>query len=129
MPPTHWSLRKHRPAIEVVLSTHPIRRSCRLIADTGAGTIHSALQLVLKKSDCLRSGALHIGESQLTGAYTGTFDVYLVEIQVPSLGFRDFVPAIGVARMPLSFDGIACFKFLNRFHYGNFGDPDSFGLE
>ncbi|MBI3412163.1 MAG: hypothetical protein HY040_27855 [Planctomycetes bacterium] len=28
-----------------------------------------------------------------------------------------------------AFDGIACFSFLNRFHYGNFGNPGSFGLE
>jgi hypothetical protein len=27
------------------------------------------------------------------------------------------------------FDGIACFRFLNRFTYGNFGDPGQFGLE
>ena len=27
------------------------------------------------------------------------------------------------------FDGIACFGFVNRFTYGNFGDPSQFGLE
>jgi hypothetical protein len=27
------------------------------------------------------------------------------------------------------FDGLACFRFLNRFGYGNFRDPGVFGLE
>jgi hypothetical protein len=31
--------------------------------------------------------------------------------------------------VPRPFDGIACFRFLNRFTYGNFGDPNQFGLE
>ncbi|HUY31727.1 MAG TPA: hypothetical protein VMV69_03030 [Pirellulales bacterium] len=30
---------------------------------------------------------------------------------------------------PAGFDGVACFGFLNRFTYGNFGDPHQFGLE
>jgi hypothetical protein len=46
-----------------------------------------------------------------------------------SLDFIDSVPAEGVANVPDSFDGIACFKFLNRFHYGNFRNSNSFGLE
>jgi hypothetical protein len=30
---------------------------------------------------------------------------------------------------PTGFDGIACFRFLNRFTYGNFGAATHFGLE
>lgn len=36
---------------------------------------------------------------------------------------------VGVADTPKGFDGIACFPFLNRFTYGNFGDRASFTLE
>jgi hypothetical protein len=55
--------------------------------------------------------------------------VYLVEVRIPALKFRDFVPAAGVSRVPDCFEGIACFRFLNRFHYGNFADGTRFGLE
>jgi hypothetical protein len=34
-----------------------------------------------------------------------------------------------VPAYPVGFGGIACFRFLNRFTYGNFGDPNQFGLE
>ena len=36
---------------------------------------------------------------------------------------------VAVPSVPRWFDGIACFSFLNRFTYGNFGDPARFGLE
>jgi hypothetical protein len=50
-------------------------------------------------------------------------------VQVPALGFSQFVRAVGVPSPPAGFDGIACFGFLNRFSYGNFGDAGQFGLE
>jgi hypothetical protein len=37
--------------------------------------------------------------------------------------------AVGVQTPPTGFDGIACFRFLNRFTYGNFGSSTQFGLE
>jgi hypothetical protein len=37
--------------------------------------------------------------------------------------------AAGVPNALLGFDGIACLRFLGRFHYGNFADPDAFGLD
>jgi hypothetical protein len=37
--------------------------------------------------------------------------------------------AVGVPAVPPGFDGLVCFSFLNRFTYGNFGDPSQFGLE
>jgi len=37
------------------------------------------------------------------------------------------LPEMGA--FPPGFDGTACFGFLNRFTYGNFGDPGQFGLE
>lgn len=50
-------------------------------------------------------------------------------IEIPARSFIDSVPVVGVPQVPWSFDGIACFRFLNRFHYGNFGDPNVSELE
>ncbi|MGH7136646.1 MAG: hypothetical protein ACREHD_12965 [Pirellulales bacterium] len=41
----------------------------------------------------------------------------------------DTVSAVGVPSPPAGFDGIGCFRFLNRFTYGNFADHGQFGLE
>ena len=50
----------------------------------------------------------------------GSFPVYLVDVQIPELAFQDAVPAVGVPTTPQGFDGVACYKFLSRFNYGNF---------
>jgi hypothetical protein len=70
-----------------------------------------------------------MGHVQLGGAYRGRFAVYLVRVRIPLVNFDEPVPVVGVSHIPQGFDGIAGFKFLNRFHYGNFGDPNLFGLE
>ena len=43
--------------------------------------------------------------------------------------FELLLDVVGIERPPLDFDGIAGFRFLNRFTYGNLGHPDQFGLE
>jgi hypothetical protein len=52
-------------------------------------------------------------------------------VEIPALPFARFVYAVGVpaTTLPQDFKGIAGFRFLNSFHYGNFGDPNRFGLE
>ena len=45
------------------------------------------------------------------------------------LGFDQIVRVIGVPSPPNGFEGIACFRFLNRFNFGNFANPEQFGLE
>src|SRR5947209_1962762 len=62
-------------------------------------------------------GPVHLG-----GAYSGWFNVYSIEVRIPRLDFAAAVPVVAVPRVPDGSDGIACFKFLNRFHYGNFGE-------
>jgi hypothetical protein len=42
---------------------------------------------------------------------------------------RCMAPAARTSEHSDCVDGIACFGFLNRFHYGNFGDSALFGLE
>jgi hypothetical protein len=36
---------------------------------------------------------------------------------------------VGVAACSQGFNGIAGFRFLNQFTYGNFGNPAEFGVE
>ena len=101
----------------------------RLIADTGAGNRVASFEFLLDESDCLRASGKLMGQVQLGGAYVGLFRVYAVPVQIPSMQFIDTVPVAAVNKLPHGFDGIAGFKFLNRFHYGNFNDRDRFGLE
>jgi hypothetical protein len=102
-----------------------------LLADTGAGPRHSPFELVLSKADCQRFGVRQVGGVGLGGAYSGVFPVYVVSVEVPALNFAQYVTAVAVpaAQLPPGLEGIAAFRFLNRFHYGNFGDPNQFALE
>jgi hypothetical protein len=65
----------------------------------------------------------------LSQAYAGSRDVYRVRVRIPELGFDQALSVAGIPAGPSGFHGIACFRFLNRFTYGNFGDPGQFGLE
>jgi len=131
MPRTAWPLRRGRPAVEVVLQQalvqQPLTRT--LLADTGAGAVHVAIELILTEYDCLLAGATPHKAIILGGAYQGSFPTYLVRVQLPALGFDHDIRVVGIPAAPSAFDGIACFRFLNRFAYGNFGDPNQFGLE
>jgi hypothetical protein len=131
MPRILWPLLNHRPSIEVVLSPisgdPPLVRT--LIADTGAGTVRARFELVLRENDCLLCGGILTYPVTLGGAYAGSFPVYVVRIQIPALSFDHHLRVVGVPACPAGFDGIAGFRLLNRFTYGNFGDPSRFGLE
>jgi len=100
-----------------------------LLADTGAGGNTSRFELILEESDCLLCGGKTSAMVGLGGAYTGQYPLYLLRVQVPELGFDDPVAVVGVPANPPGFEGIAGFRFLNRFTYGNFGNPAEFGLE
>jgi hypothetical protein len=131
MPRMQWPLWQGRPCVEVVLTLKARRRPHRriLLADTGAGMRYSDFDLILEETDCLRCGGLPTIWTTLRGAYNGRFQVYDIAVQLPALGFGQRLRAVGVPSLPAGFDGIACFRFLNRFTYGNFGDPGQFGLE
>jgi hypothetical protein len=75
----------------------------------------------------MRGNPLH--PVSLAGAYAGSFPTYGISVRLPVLGFDGNIRAVGVASVPAGFDGIACFRFLNRMTYGNFGDRGQFGLE
>ena len=88
-----------------------------------------AFEIILRESDCLLGRGNPFHKVALRGAYAGYFPVYLLRVQVPQIRFDGDVTAVGVPGNPPNFDGIAGFCFLNRFTYGNFGDPSQFGLE
>ncbi len=131
MPRQQWSLRHGKPRIEVMLTlaAQGASVSRTLLADTGAGSQNSAFQLLLDEDDCLLCGGNPDQSVTLGGAYVGPFPTYFLTVEIPTLGFRKNLRVVGVPKTPFGFDGIACFAFLNQFHYGNFGDPTSFGLE
>lgn len=130
MPAVQWALRKGRPVVEVDLRLASGASVSRLlIADTGAGSSLSVFELVLDEGDCLSSEAIPVGHVQLGGAYSGSFPLYLVNIAIGALDFDEPVPAVAVAQVPAGFAGIAGFKFLSRFHFGNFAKPGWFGLD
>jgi hypothetical protein len=100
-----------------------------LLADTGAGSQRSGIDLILDEDDCVLCGGLAGASVTLGGAYVGSFPLYDLLVQLPTLGFAKNLRVVGVPSMSAAFEGIACFSFLNRFHYGNFGNPGVFGLE
>ena len=131
MPRISWPLRQNRPCVQVVLTLIATGQSLprTLLADTGAGSLGADFELLLQETDCLRCGGLTSLSRTLGGAYRGRFRIYDLPVKIPALGFDRSVHAVGVPSVPKGFDGIAGFPFLNRFTYGNFGDPGQFGLE
>ena len=131
MASAHWPLRHGRPTLEVVLTLaqgdQKVTRN--LLADTGAGAVHDPFEIVLDEIDCLMCGSMPFKMVTLGGSLSGTYPIYVILVEIPALGFMGDVFAAGVDRTPDGFDGIAGFPFLNRFTYGNFGNPLAFGLE
>jgi hypothetical protein len=131
MPRVVWPLHHSRPLVEIVLlrvaDQQPLTRS--LLADTGAGTDNSKFELILEEADCLLAGG-HTGQDiELRGAYRGQFPLYLLRVRIPVLGFDEMVPVVTPHVGLANFNGVAAFRFLDRFSYGNFGNPTQFGLE
>jgi hypothetical protein len=131
MPRCQWSLSGGRPVVEVELldstTSEPLPRL--VLADTGAGDAAAGFELILHEDDCLRCAAHAVHRVILGGAFSGHYPVYSLRVRIPAIGFDHYVLAVGVSDSGNDFDGIACFRFLSRFTYGNFGDATSFGLE
>jgi hypothetical protein len=89
------------------------------------------MEFVLGEHDARLYGAGSAGSLQLGGAFTGAFPAVWCHVSVPGVGFASLCVAFAVpsARLPRNLAGISCFRFLNRFTYGNFGDSGVFGLE
>jgi hypothetical protein len=130
MPRAQWPLRHYRPCIRIFLTrlVGGQRVARYLLADTGALSARFPCDFLLEKQDCLTCG-YWVGTVTLGRAYAGPASTYLVRVQIPELDFDEDVVAAGVSNAPQGFQGNAAFRFLNRFTYGNFGDPGQFGLE
>jgi hypothetical protein len=125
-----WPLLRGEPIIEVVLTLKQgsTKTTRTLLADTGAGNAYSSFELLLDEQDCIACGGKKAQTVQLGGAYSGTFPRYRLRVEIPQLQFSGRVLVVGVPGLA-GLDGIAGFRFVNRFTYGNFGDPREFGLE
>jgi hypothetical protein len=127
-----WLLREGIPVVEIQLRDNfGFAHKRVLLADTGAGPRHAPFELVLSEADCKLQDSLKVDQVGLGGAISGIFPVYLLETEIPALSFigRVTVAAVPRERLPESLDGIAAFRFLNSFTYGNFGKTAEFGLE
>lgn len=131
MAPVFWSLHHGRPCIEVQIkrTIDGLMLTRRLLADTGAGPVFSTFDLLLGAADCLRCSVAFVRTVQLAGAYRGMFPIHVVPVHIASLGLSANFRAVASNSVPPGFDGIACFRFLNQFTYGNFGQSHQFGLE
>jgi hypothetical protein len=131
MPQLRWPLIRGRPALQVVLTLAQGGQGLarNLLADTGAGSRRARIDLLLDEDDCLLCDGGPGQSITLGGAYCGSFPTYDLRVQIPALGFDQYLRAVAVPHLPIGFDGVACFRFLNGFTYGNFGDSDRFGLE
>jgi hypothetical protein len=131
MPRVEWPLQNGRPFVQIILTLdadgQPLTRN--LLADTGAGSAFDSYELVLLEDDCFLCGGAPLTPIILGGAYRGVFPRYAITVEVPQLHFVKPLTVVGIPTAPPGFDGIACFRFVNRFHYGNFGDSTKFGLE
>jgi len=130
MDSVEWLLHNDRPQIEIVISLPGTGREQvrRLLADTGAGTRTDVFELILDEDDCSQCGGIPMQQVRLSGAFKGEFPVYLIDIRISAVGFDNAVPVVGVPKTPKGFDGLACFRFLSRFSYGNLNNSDGFTL-
>ena len=98
MPRAQWPLKESRPALQIVLTLaldgQPSPRT--LLADTGAGSRQAGFDLILDEDDCVLCGGIHLATVTLRGAYTGTFPIYALHVQLATLGFAKYLRVAGV---------------------------------
>jgi hypothetical protein len=130
MPRVTWPLLNDRLAIRVQVMFGVQATTIELHADTGAGAASSAFDLLLLESECWLCGRPTGKLIRLTGAHAGgPYYLFDVRVQIPALSFDADLSVVGVPTVPDGFKGVAGFRLLNRFDYGNFGNPALFGLE
>ena len=133
MPRQSWLLRDDIPVIEILLRERfsGFTETRVLVADTGAGPRFSPFELVLSVADGIRFGGRVLNSAYVGGAFQGEFPIRAVEIEMPTFKLRRMADALIVPDLGAfgDFDGLAAFRLLNSFTYGNFGNPAEFGLE
>ncbi len=133
MPRQTWLHHRDVPIIEVQL-LEPFTglwMSRKLLADTGAGPRFSPFEIVLSHADIARFSIEESGSVGVSGALQGQLQIHKIQLQIPALNVNRFVGALSApaSSLLMGLDGIAAFRFLNLFSFGNFGNPGEFGLE
>src|SRR5262249_10812049 len=129
MPRVTWPHRYGRPSVRAEL-TLPDGRTLTLdlLVCTAAGPADSPFDLLLEETDCRLCGGQPGPRVRLHGmtCYESSFPSYALPVRIPELAYDDDLTAVAVRAAPPGFDGIACFRFLERFYYGNFGKAGEF---
>lgn len=133
MPRVSWPLQNGRPVIKLTFfaaegGQEYIRT---LLADTGGGRWNSRWDVILSTDDCRLFGLNQVGLIHLEGAYSGDFPLVMARAAIPALQVICNLISVAIpsAQLRSGTDGLAGFRFLNSFHYGNFGNPEQFGME
>ena len=131
MPRATWPLRRGSPCVRAVLTLLAGKQPLPLflLADTGAGSSRARFELILEESDCLLCGGKPQLRSDLEALTPDNIPFTSSGFRFLKLDLTSPVEVVGVPTNPRGFEGIAGFRFLNRFTYGNFGNPAEFGLE
>ena len=133
MPRASWPLINGQPVIEIEFEDKfngsIITRT--LLVDTGGGSALVPVDLVLSVADVTRCRSRLQSYVGSGGAIEGSFEVRSVGISIPKLNLvrRINVMVVPAETLPDGLGGIACFRFLNSFTYGNGGNPAEFVLE
>lgn len=133
MPRFLWPLQNGQPVVSLYLRDVEtgVLSPRTLLADTGAGDASTSVELILSQRDGEQFGQEWVGIAQAGGFVRGNFEIQLVPITIPVLKVSRLAAAllIPATELPQGLDGIAGFRLLNAFAYGNFGDSKRFGLE
>jgi hypothetical protein len=132
MPRATWTHRYGRPSVRAELTLPDgSALTLDLLVSSGGGPDGSPFDLILEETDCRLCGGQPGPRVHLCGMsyYEGSHPTYVLPVRIPELAFDDDLTAVAVRATPPGFDGIACFRFLERFSYGNFGKAGEFGLE
>src|ERR1700730_12577755 len=101
MPRAEWPLQIVWRRLQIVLTLtiggQPVPRT--LLADTGAGSQRSGIDLILDEDGCLLCGGVAGVSVNLGGAYVGSFPLYDLLVQLPALGFAKNLQVVGVPSM------------------------------
>ena len=132
MPRASWPLIAGQLVVQIELKEtgSDLTLTRTLLADTGGGSALMPVHLGLSDEDVIRCGGIFRGYVGAGGAIEDDFKVYAVDIVIPELNLISLVNVMAVPAetLPDGLQGIACFRFLNSFNYGNFGNPAEFGL-
>ena len=133
MPRASWPLVAGQPIVQIDLkeTSSGATLTRTLLADTGGGSALMPVHLALSIEDVAHCGGIFRGYIGAGGAIEGRFKVYALDIIVPALHLVSLVNVMAVPAeiLPDGLQGVACFRFLNSFSYGNFGNPAEFALE